>query len=115
MKTTKNADPVPTRNLTETYLESVKPPTAGRLSLRDSTPPGFGVSITANGIKSYVLDYRIFKRKRRITLGRWPEMTLSEARDRAVEARREVRENRDPLLTKNQSRDLRTVHDLAAE
>src|ERR1700722_11365974 len=115
MKTAKSADPVPTRNLTETYLESVKPPISGRLSLRDGNPPGFGVSVTANGVKSYVLDYRIFKRKHRITLGRWPDMTLKEAREEAVAAQRDVRQNHDPLLTRNQSRELRTMHDLASE
>jgi integrase len=115
MKLAKNADPVPTRNLTETYLESVRPPKSGRLSLRDANPPGFGLSVTANGVKSFVLDYRIFKRKRRMTLGRWPEMTLKEARDAATEARRDVRENRDPLQTRNQSREMRTIHNLAAD
>lgn len=117
-KKRKSADPVPTRksrNLTETYLESVRPPTSGRLSLRDGNPPGFGVSVTANGVKSFVLDYRIFHRKRRMTLGRWPELTVEEARDAATHARKDVRENRDPLLTKHQSRDMRTVHELAAD
>ena len=48
-------------------------------------------------------------------LGHWPETSITEARDAAVEARRDVRENRDPLLTRNESRDLRTVHELAQE
>jgi integrase len=118
MKTAINSDPVPTSRklrITETYLESVRAPQSGRLYLRDANPPGFGVTITRGGVKSFVLDYRIFKRNRRITLGRWPEMTLKDARDAAMEARRSVRQNRDPLWARHQARDTRSVRDLAAE
>jgi integrase len=118
VKKPKNSDPAPTRprlRITETYLESVRPPASGRLALRDGNPPGFGVSVTPNGVKSFILDYLIFNRNRRITLGRWPEMTVEQARDAATQARRDVRENRDPLLTKHESRAVRTVHELAAD
>lgn len=63
----------------------------------DTEIRGFGVRVVESGTKSYVLDYRIAGRQRRLTIGRVGEWSLSAARDRAAELRREIDKGRDPL------------------
>ncbi len=44
---------------------------------------GFGVRITASGLKSFILEKRVNGRVRRMTLGREGELTVAQARNRA--------------------------------
>jgi Arm DNA-binding domain len=53
----------------------------------DAEIPGFGVRITSAGVVAFVLDYRISGRKRRYTIGRFPELTATAARERALQLR----------------------------
>ena len=41
---------------------------------------GLGVRITAAGVKSYILNYRVGGSQRRMTIGRTSEVSLSRAR-----------------------------------
>lgn len=64
--------------ITRSSVESLEP--AGAFTyLWDSTQPGFGVRVTAAGVKSYVLRYRIHGRQRIKTLGRVNVLDLTQA------------------------------------
>jgi integrase len=66
--------------LTDLGLKKLQPPVSGQVTHWDTTTPGFGVRCSARA-KSYVVMYG---RKRQLkTLGRYPELPLSEARNRA--------------------------------
>jgi integrase len=71
------------------------------------------VRITAAGVTSFILDYRIFGRQRRYTIGRYPEMTSTAARIEAGELRAMIRAGRDPMEERNQRRGEPTLGDLA--
>lgn len=79
----------------------------------DAEIPGFGVRITAAGVTSFILDYRIFGRQRRYTIGRYPELTSTAARIEAGELRAMIRAGRDPMEERNQRRGEPTLGDLA--
>ena len=81
----------------------------------DSEIPGFGVRITASGVTSFILDYRISGRQRRYTIGRHPELTIAAARIEAGELRARIRNGRDPMEERNNSRVEPTLGDLATE
>ncbi len=68
--------------LTERIIRDAKPEARPRL-LWDEQVRGFGVRITPAGVKSYVLNYRVDGRERRLTIGRCAELSLREARERA--------------------------------
>ena len=68
--------------LTERIIRDAKPEARPRL-LWDEQARGFGVRITPAGVKSYVLNYRVDGRERRLTIGRCAELSLREARERA--------------------------------
>ncbi|RCX31712.1 tyrosine-type recombinase/integrase [Thioalbus denitrificans] len=59
---------------------------------------GFGVRISTRGVKTFVLFYRHQGRLRRLSLGEYapPTFTLADARLKAAEAKRALKEGKDP-------------------
>jgi len=98
--------------ITEKVIRSLNAPRSGSRILYDDETPGFGVRITANAVISFVLDYRINGRKRRYTLGRYPELSATAARQEAIQVRGALRLGEDPLAEKEHRRDAPTVADL---
>ena len=94
--------------LTEKRIRDAKPAEKTRI-LWDNEIRGLGVRITVAGAKSYVLDYRADGRKRRATLARTNELSLSKARDRAADLLVRIRAGADPLDEREQRKALPTV------
>jgi integrase len=102
-------------NLTEKNVSKLKPPNAGNRIVYDGEIPGFGARITAAGVLSFVLNYRINGREHRFTIGRIPELSVASARDEAIKLRNQIRNGEDPLAHRQHSRiENPTVKDLAA-
>ncbi len=64
------------------------------LKLTDSQ--GLHLYVTKSGYKSWRLKYRFGGKERRIVFGPYPEISLKQARDLKDDARRDLREGRDP-------------------
>lgn len=90
--------------LTELTIKSLKPKDA-QYELFDRSLPGFGIRVAPGGAKSFVLVYRFQHRSRRMTLGRFPVLTLSEARKLAKEALAQVAKGIDPANATTADRD----------
>lgn len=60
-------------------------------------PKGFGLLLTKTGSRSFVLRYQVDGKWRRATIGKYPTWSLTAARKRAQELRREVDEGIDPV------------------
>jgi integrase len=101
--------------LTDRTVRSLKPPPAGRLDVWDEDFPGFGLRISAEGRRSWILMYRLGRKVRRLTLGRFPTLGLAEARDAARDALREAAKGDDPGRRKIAERRAETFADLARE
>jgi integrase len=84
------------KTLTAAGIEKMRPPAKGQVDHFDATLPGFALRISAKGTKSFALFYRIGGRLRRLTLGRYPVLTLAEARDKARKALQRVDLGEDP-------------------
>ncbi|MEM8624438.1 MAG: tyrosine-type recombinase/integrase [Pseudomonadota bacterium] len=63
---------------------------------------GLGLRITHGGAKSFVLNYRVGGAERRLTIGRAKEMSLAEARRRAIEVKEAACRGRDLLAETRQ-------------
>ena len=74
---------------------------------------GFGLRVTANGAKSFVLNYYVHGRERRYTIGSYPTWSVSQAREKAKALRRQIDEGKDPLGEREAARSAPTVAQLA--
>ena len=84
-----------------------------RCVLWDNEVKGLGVRITPQGAKTFVLSYRIGRRKRMMKLGRVGELTLVQARERARRALVQTMDGEDPLAIKERQREGLLVRELA--
>ena len=60
-------------HLNKAVVEAAKPPAAGQDFIRDDPLQGLALHITSNGTRAFVFEGRM----RRITLGRYPAMSVS--------------------------------------
>lgn len=65
---------------------------------------GLWLNVTGGGSKSWVLRYTQGGKERRAGLGPFPEVTLAEARESAVNFRRQLRNGQDPVQEKRQAK-----------
>lgn len=85
----------------------------GRYYLWDTEIKGFGLLVLPTGVKSYFYRYRTpHNRERRATIGKHGEFTPDQAREKADELRRAVKDGRDPLGERRERRNAPTVGDL---
>ena len=87
--------------LTEKRARDAKPGEKTRI-IRDTERPGLGLRITPAGAKAWVLDYRHNGRRRLLTLARYGEITLAEARKRAGRELAAIRDGGDDPLQRRQ-------------
>lgn len=71
---------------------------ANRQEVWDGKTPGFGVRVSSTGTKTFVLLYRHRGRPRRLSLGRWPVISLSAARQKARAALQKLDAGTDPAI-----------------
>lgn len=62
----------------------------------DADLAGLSLRVTADGVKTWTLSYRHKGRKRRLTLGRFPDLSLADARKQAIKERGRVASGTDP-------------------
>lgn len=100
--------------IVEQTIRRMKAPEVDHYVEWDSEIPGFGARITAAGVVSFILDYRIFGRRRRFTIGRYPELTATAARAEAGELKARIRAGHDPMEERHQMRGEPSLADLIA-
>jgi hypothetical protein len=104
---------MPTLHFTSQTVKGLTAGPSGRTDYFDTDVTGFGLRITASGVKSWVYLYRINGRPRRFTLGRYPDLTLADARAKAKVARNDVAQGGDPGSAKIDVRRAETFGELA--
>jgi integrase len=95
---------MPTKKLTDLFVERVKPPATGRTEYFDAAFPGLALRITENGGKSWSVFYRMSGRLRRFTIGSYPAIKPAQARREASAALERVRQGFDPADEKRARR-----------
>lgn len=98
--------------LTKKTVEA-QPVGATECMLWDRGLPGFGVRILPSGRRSHLVQYRVGRRSRRVTLGPHGVLTTEQARGMASQVLADVRAAKDPALERKQRREAITVGELA--
>ena len=83
---------------TDMMVRKLVPIGRDRFEVWDGRVPGFGLRVAPTGTKTFILVYRHRGRTRRLTLGRYPFLSLADARDKAVMALQAVTRGEDPAL-----------------
>lgn len=98
------ATAVPRASLSDLSIRAVTPPLAGSLTLWDTGLRNFGVRVTANGAKSFVI---LLGSGRRQTIGRFPVISLAQARSKArqIFAERTLGKYQPPTISWQAARD----------
>jgi integrase len=108
------------QRLTDSLVRELPAPAKGNCIYYDAPnkrgndhTPGFGLRVTAAGVRSFVLNYRTAEgRERRLTIGRYGPWTLLAAREEAKRIKRGVDTGADPVSEKRELRGAPTVADL---
>ena len=98
--------------LNEKTLRDAKPVESRSYQIFDTEILGLSARVQCSGARAFSLDYRFAGRQRRMTIGRWPEWSVTAARERAKELRRMIDEGVDPLATREDLREAPRVKDM---
>jgi integrase len=99
--------------LTDTEVKRLPIPAAGNAIIWDAAVTGLGARVTAAGHRSFVLDYRTHAgRRRRYTIGSFPNWSVAGAREEARRLRRAIDRGGDPLAEIEAARGAPIIADL---
>jgi len=87
--------------LTKTFVDKVQKPASGHEVHWDELP-GFGLRVTANGVRSFVAMGRVHGKAVIVTIGRYGLFTVEQARAKAQSILQQMRDGIDPRDTKKQ-------------
>jgi len=99
--------------LTAAYVEAVKAEGGVQVDIYDTRTRGFLLRVSAAGVKTWCAFYRYNRRNRRLTIGRYPELSLADARKLAHKHLRDVAHGADPAGEKAETRTADTFGELA--
>jgi integrase len=91
------------QGLTDIYIRNLKAPATGRLELTDPACPGLCLRVTAGGVKSFAFRFRVNGHAERLTLGKYPNLSLQNVRRRVAQLRRDILAGENPSTIKRQA------------
>jgi len=107
---------VPLKKLNARFVATIRTDQT-RLEIRDIDEEGLELRVTRRGVKTWAFRYRrkSDSRKRLLTFGRYPAMSLEEARIRAQEARARISRGADPAGREQERKATPTFREIAEE
>jgi integrase len=84
------------RTRTAAAVERIRAPASGQADHFDQGYPGLALRVSYGGTKAWVYFYRLFGKQKRLTLGRWPGISLSGAREAWRDARKTLDKGESP-------------------
>ena len=91
-------------NFTQQRVSALPTPDKGRIDYHDTECPKLTCRISSTGVRSFVLLKWNGKTMQRVTLGRFPDITVAHARKQATEALLAMSEGIDPTEEKRKQR-----------
>jgi integrase len=91
-------------NFTQDRIRNLTTPKEGRIDYYDMEVPKLTCRVSSTGIKSFVLLKWTGKTMQRVTLGRFPDMTVSDARKKAQAALTELAQGINPTEEKRKQK-----------
>lgn len=92
------------KTLTDSFIRNYPNPQK-RTEISDDSVQGLAIRISSTGYKSFVYRYKFNSETKRYTLGKYPDLTLAEARELSKDMTAKVRLGIDPILEKRSNKD----------
>ena len=102
-------------NFTKASIENLRVPDKGWVYHYDLKVQGLGIGIGSTGKKSFILYRKIHGKPERITLGRYPDLTIEQARGKASEINTDIARGLNPSEVKRGRQAELTFAELFAE
>ena len=96
-------------------IEELRPPDAERVYYRDAKTPGLTLCVTRPGTKTFYHLKKVKGRTRRVRIGRFPDVTVEQARKQAEKLNGRVADGHDPQAEHVQARGEMVLDDLFAK
>jgi len=90
--------------LSKRRIEALDAPKRGRLYVYDAKVPGLAVCVTAAGATTFYLCRRVSGRYERIKIGRFPAVTVEQARREAAKLNGQIAEGQNPQARRRAAR-----------
>lgn len=91
--------------LSKSVIDKIEAPCdRNQMFYRDSGLKGFALRITSNGVKSFVVEKLVNRKVRRMTIGRYGELTVEQARREAQKLLGKIATGLDPAADKQLSK-----------
>lgn len=102
--------------ITKGTVDKAEVPASGQRFIWDSEVKGYGVRITSGGTRTFIIQKRINGKDKRVTLGRYPEITEEQARKLAQAHIGKIAEGKDPVAEKaTQEVQAKTLREVIAD
>ena len=100
---------MPTLRLTDPAVKRLKTADgADRTEFWDTATQGLGLRVSASGARSWVMILRVLQagvwKQQRVTIGKYPAVSLADARQLALEARTRAEQGGDPASVRREQR-----------
>jgi len=89
---------------TKQSLSSLAAPKTGRAYVHDTKEKGLSAYVTPNGVVTFYVRKRINGRDERVVIGRFPDISIEQARKKALEVKAQVALGKDPTEDKKRLR-----------
>lgn len=89
---------------THERLKKLPVPISGRVEYFDTKQQKLRLRITSTGAISFAVVKRVDDKPKRVTIGRWPEVSIAKARDEAIKILDEIRDGTDPVAKKRKKK-----------
>jgi integrase len=98
---------MPRTNLTAAAVEKLRLPSAGQIEYFDRRLPSFGLRLSCKGARSWFVMTRLDGHLIRVTLGKYPALSLAKAREEARNVINLAAAGRDPRLVRDKAKQKR--------
>jgi len=89
---------------THERLSKLPVPDSGRVEYFDTKQQKLRLRITSTGTRSFAVVKRVNDKPKRVTIGKWPEVSIAKAREHAIKILDEIRQGSDPVAEKRKKK-----------
>jgi integrase len=89
---------------THERLNKLPVPASGRVEYFDKRQQKLRLRVTSTGTISFSVVKKVNDKPKRVTIGKWPEVSISKAREEAIKILDEIRQGVDPIAEKRKQK-----------